>query len=89
MIGVLLALGKRHRAFPVLGVTLSILLLFTFVPPLTLFPNPVGLVWRTRGGYSYDPNLPFRNLFVVSGEPTVKLRPYLDRLIGQTGLDPL
>jgi hypothetical protein len=64
-------------------------LLFTFVPPLTLFPNPVGLVWRINGGYSYDPNLPFRNLFVISGEPTLMLRPHLDRLIGQTGLDPL
>jgi hypothetical protein len=89
VIGVLLALGKRHRAFPVLGVTLSIVLVFGFVPPLSALPNPIGLVWRAVGGYSYDPHLPFVNLWVVRGDPILKLRPYMDRLIGQVGLDPL
>jgi Tol biopolymer transport system component len=88
-IGLLFALGKRSRVWPGLGVLLSALLVCTYVPPATMFPNPVGIAWHVLGGYSYDPNLPFRNMFVVSGDPTAKLRPYLDRLIGQVGLDPL
>jgi len=89
MIGMLLALGKRHRAFPVLGVTLSIVLVFGFVPPLSALPNPIGIVWRMAGGYSYDPNLPFVNRWVVRGDPILRLRPYMDGLVGQVGLDPL
>ena len=90
MIGALFALGKRSREWPGPGRGAArALLLFTFVPPLTALPNPIGIVWRMVGGYSYDPNLPFKNLFVISGDPIPKLRPYLDRLIGQVGLDPL
>ncbi len=89
VVGVLLALGKHHRAFPVLGVTLSIVLVFGFVPPLSVLPNPIGVVWRMVGGYSYDPNLPFKNMWIVRGDPIPKLRPHMDRLIGQVGLDPL
>ena len=89
VIGALLALGKRSRAFPKLGIALAALWVFTYLPPLTALPNPAGLIWRAAGGYSYDPNLPFRNLIVISGDPAAKLRPYMDRLIGQVGLDPL
>jgi hypothetical protein len=89
VIGALLALGKRNRVFPKLGIALAVLWVFTYVPPVTALPNPAGLIWRASGGYSYDPNLPFRNLIVISGDPAAKLRPYMDRLIGQVGLDPL
>ncbi len=88
-VGLLLALGQRHRLWGILGVGLAVLLLFSYVQPLTALPNPAGVLWRTAGGYGYDPNLPFKNLFVIADDPTVKLRPYLDRLIGQVGLDPL
>lgn len=88
-IGVLLALGKRSRVWPGLGAMLALVLLFGFVPPLTAVPNPVGLVWRSVGNYRYDPSLPFKNLFVISGDPTARLRLHLDRLVGQKGLDPL
>jgi hypothetical protein len=71
------------------GILLSGFLVCTYVPPATVFPNPVGIVWHFAGGYSFDPNLPFKNLFIISGDPIAKLRPYLDRLIGQVGLDPL
>ncbi len=89
VIGALLALGRRSRVFPTLGLALAALWVFTYVPPLTALPNPAGLIWRAAGGYSYDPSLPFRNFFVLSGDPAAKLRPHLDRLIGQVGLDPL
>ncbi len=89
LIGLLLALGQRWRVWTWVGLALTVFLLFSYIPPLTLVPNPLGLFWRVVGGYGYDPNLPFKNLFVVSGDPTAKLRPHLDRLIGQTGLDPL
>ncbi len=41
------------------------------------------------GGYSYDPNLPFKNSFVLAGAPERTLRPRLDQLIGMVGLTPL
>ena len=88
-VGALFALGKRSRIWPGLGLVFSLVLLFGFVPPLTALPNPVGLAWRIAGEYAYDPRLPFKNVFVVSGDPTGTLRPRLDRLLGQTGLDPL
>lgn len=89
VIGALLALGKRNRVFPKLGITLAVLWVFTYVPPVTALPNPAGLIWRATGGYSYDPNLPFRNLIVIGGDPATELRPHMDQLIGQVGLDPL
>lgn len=88
-VGLLLALGQRNRVWTFLGIALAVLLLFTYVPPLSAMPNPAGLAWRVTGSYSYDPNLPFKNLFVLAGDPTAKLRPYLDQLVGQVGLDPL
>jgi Tol biopolymer transport system component len=89
VIGALFALGKRSRKWPALGVVLLTTLLFNFVRPLSALPNPISVIWRMVGGYSYDPNLPFINLWVVRGDPLPKLRPYMDRLIGQVGLDPL
>jgi len=89
VIGALFALGKRSRKWPALGAVLLITLLFNFVPPLSALPNPISGVWRMVGGYSYDPNLPFINLWVARGDPIPKLRPHMDRLIGQVGLDPL
>jgi hypothetical protein len=89
VIGVLFALGKRNRKWPALGAILLATLLFNFVRPLSALPNPISVIWRMVGGYSYDPNLPFINLWVARGDPIPKLRPYMDRLIGQVGLDPL
>jgi hypothetical protein len=89
VIGILFALGKRSRKWPALGVVLLITLLFNFVRPLSALPNPISVIWRMVGGYSYDPNLPFINLWVARGDPIPKLHPYMDRLIGQVGLDPL
>ncbi|MBN1888523.1 MAG: hypothetical protein JW850_11055 [Thermoflexales bacterium] len=89
LVGLLLALGRRRRLWAILGLALAAFLLLSFVPPLSALPNPAGLFWRVAGGYSYNPNLPFRNLFVMSGDPTEEIAPYLDDLIGQVGLDPL
>jgi len=89
VIGLLFALGRRSRVWPGMGVLLSAFMIWNFVPPLTAFPNPAGVVWRLVGNYSYDPNLPFKNLFIIGGDPVAKLRPHVERLIGQVGLDPL
>jgi Tol biopolymer transport system component len=88
-VGLLFALGKRSRVWPGVGIMLSATLVWSYVPPMTALPNPGGFIWRITGSYSYDPNLPFKNIFIVSGDPIAKLRPYMDHLIGQLGLDPL
>lgn len=89
IVGLLFALGKRNRVWSGMGIVLSAMLIWSYVPPLTALPNPGGLIWHVMGRYNYDPNLPFKNIFIVIGDPTAKLRPYMNRLIGQTGLDPL
>jgi hypothetical protein len=71
------------------GAILAGLLLTTYIPPLSAIPNPVGLFWRFAGGYSYDPNLPFRNSFVINGSPDRLLAPRLAVLLGAVGLSPL
>jgi len=63
--------------------------LATYVPPVSSIPNPAGLYWRVAGGYSYDPNLPFKNAFVIAGAPERTLQPRLGQLIGMVGLTPL
>jgi hypothetical protein len=87
----LAAYGLRQRphrqktaAYLLLG-----LLLIGYVPPFSYLPDPLGLLWRLGVPHVYDPRLPFGNRFVSAGDPTRQLRPYLDALIGQTGLDPL
>ncbi len=82
-------LRRRPRRHKIIGYALLGLLLITLVPPFSYVPDPMGLVWAQVGGHRYDPRLPFVNRFVISGDPTATLRPYLDGLVGQTGLDPL
>lgn len=77
--------ARRWRGWGLAGIGL---LLITAVPPFSYLPDPLGLWWSWRGGYVEDTQLPFANRF-VQGEATAALRPYLDGLIGQTGLDPL
>jgi len=65
-------------------------LLISFVPPFSYLPNPLGAYYLVRGGYRYDPRVPLLNGFATLGtDPTPLVRARLDRLIGQTGLDPL
>lgn len=63
--------------------------LIAYVPPFSYLPNPFGFYALWSGNYAYDPRLPWSNRFVIAGDPTADLRPFLDGLIGQTGLDPL
>lgn len=86
-----LGVWLRRQAGPikVVGYGLLALSLITFVPPFSYLPNPLGLYWAWNGSYHYDPRLPFVNRFVIAGDPTSVLRPFLDGLIGQTGLNPL
>lgn len=77
--------GRRRK----LGAGLLGLFLISFVPPFSYVPDPLGIVLTALGGYRYDPRLPLANRFVMRGDPTETLRPYLDGLIGETGLDPL
>ena len=88
-VGGLFVVGRRNRWPGVAGGVLAALFVFSFVPPLSVVPNPLGVYWRIAGGYSYDPKLPFRNQFVLAGQPEAQLRPHLDALIGQVGLSPL
>jgi hypothetical protein len=85
----LFALGRRNRKWSLAGVLFSLMLVFGFVQPLSVLPNPVGIVWRITGGYSYDPNLPFVNWWIVRGDPVPRLQPFMDRMIDEVGLDPL
>ncbi len=65
------------------------LFLISFVPPFSYVPDPLGVVLAVTGGYEDDLRLPFANRFLIAGDATRPLRPTLDALIGQTGLDPL
>jgi hypothetical protein len=88
-VGVLFVLS-RGRGWPALaGAVLAAVLLTGYVPPLSGLPNPAGIAWRLVGGYQYDPNLPFKNDFVIAGRPEQLLRAHLDGLIGAVGLSPL
>jgi hypothetical protein len=71
------------------GYAVVVLALMNFVQPFSFLPNPLGLFWQACGCYSYDPRLPFRNGFVVAGQPESLLAERLNGLIGETGLDPL
>jgi hypothetical protein len=87
--GALVWLRGRPRRLRGIGYALVALLLITFVPPFSYLPDPLGIVWTAVGGYAHDPRLPFADRFLVAGSPVARLRPWLDGLIGQTGLDPL
>ncbi len=88
-VGALFILTRKSLLPTLIGAALATLLLVSFVAPFSLLPNPVGLYYRLVGGYSYDPRLPFKNSFVIAGDPAATLRPYLDQLIGERGLAPL
>lgn len=87
--GALMWLRRQSGRRKTIGYLLVALGLLTFVPPFSYLPNPAGIYWAWAGGYAYNPRLPFINRFVIAGDPTAHLRPFLDGLIGQTGLDPL
>jgi hypothetical protein len=76
----------RWRRWGLLGIGL---LLITAVPPFSYLPDPLGIVWALRGGYVEDSRLPLANRFVLRENGSEQLRPYLNGLLGQTGLDPL
>lgn len=80
---------RKHRR--ALAAGLLALVLFSFVSPFSYAPNPLGLHYLLRGNYRYDPHSPFVNRFATLGtpDPTSALTAKLDRLLGQTGLDPL
>ncbi|MCL5952423.1 MAG: hypothetical protein M1132_12015 [Chloroflexi bacterium] len=82
-------LRRQSRAARTVGYVTLAFALVSFVPPFSYVPNPLGIYSAWLGSYSYDPRLPFVNRFVIAGDPTATLRPLLDALIGQTGLDPL
>lgn len=88
-VGALFILTRKSLAPTLIGAVLAALLLTSFIAPFSLLPNPLGLIYRVAGGYSYDPRLPFKNSFLIAGDPAATLRPYLDRLIGLHGLAPL
>jgi hypothetical protein len=88
-VGALFILTRKSLAPTLIGAVLAGVLLTSFIAPFSLLPNPVGLAYRVLGGYSYDPRLPFKNSFLIAGDPAATLRPYLDRLIGLRGLAPL
>jgi hypothetical protein len=82
-------LARNGRRWRVWGWAVIALLLVTYVPPFSYLPSPLaGIAFFTRG-FSYDPRLPFANRLLTPADPTAQLRPFLDGLIGQTGLDPL
>jgi hypothetical protein len=87
-VALLLWLRRRPRRSRRIGYALVALALISFVPPFSYLPNPVGAL-ASYTGFSYDPRLPFANGFLLAGDPQETLRPTLDALIGQTGLDPL
>ena len=87
--GAVLWLRGRPPQMRTIGYVTLGLLLITFVPPFSYLPDPLGIVWAVAGGYVHDPRLPFADRFLVAGFPEDSLRPWLDGLIGQTGLDPL
>lgn len=88
-VGVLFIFTRKSLVPTAIGAVVAGLLLITFVPPFSSLPNPAGLYWRAVGGYGYDPRLPFKNSFLIAGDPAATLTPYLDQLIGERGLSPL
>lgn len=86
---ILVWLRRRSSRMRIAGIIGVGLLLITFVPPFSYVPDPLGVIWGALGGYAHDPRLPFADRFLVAGSPVASLRPWLDGLIGQTGLDPL
>lgn len=89
LVGILFIFSRKSLLPTIAGTVLSGLLLISFVPPLSALPNPVAVYWRLAGAYDYDPHLPFKNSFLIAGNPDQDLKPYLDQLIGQVGLSPL
>jgi hypothetical protein len=89
LVGGLFVVSPRNRRLPLAGAIVAAFLLLDFIPPFSALPNPVGVYWRIRGGYAYDPRLPFANEFIMLGRPENDLQPYLRQLIGQVGLSPL
>lgn len=82
-------LRRRRTGWARLGFWLVLLALFTYLPPFSYVPNPLGIYWARVGGYSYDLRLPFWNGFAVASLPTENLQRTLDEFIGQRGaLDP-
>jgi len=80
------ALSRPHRAL----LFAAALLLVSFVAPFSYLPNPLGLAEMLAGSYTYHPGVPLVNGFAMLGaDPAPLVRERLDRLIGQTGLDPL
>lgn len=88
-VGGLFILGRQRPWTATVGGVLAGLFLISAIPPLSAVPNPAGLYYRLVGGYSYDPQLPFRNQFLIRGEPEALLSPHLKALIGEVGLSPL
>jgi hypothetical protein len=80
---------RRVRRWRRLGAAVVLLAVWTYLPPFSFVPNPLGLLWNLAGGYTYWPDLPFGNRFVIADDPTGTLAGGLETLIGQTGLDPL
>ncbi|MGQ0602243.1 MAG: zf-HC2 domain-containing protein [Anaerolineales bacterium] len=80
----------RRSVWPtIIGAMIAAVLLTGFVPPFSALPNPFGLYWRVAGSYSFDAQLPFKNAFIIAGDPAGTLHPQLEKLIGQRGLAPL
>lgn len=89
-VGVILTwLRRQSDRIKIRGYVIVALGLITCVPPFSYIPNPLGVYWAWFGNYAYDPRLPFGNRLVIAGDPTSAVSPFLDGLIGQTGLDPL
>jgi hypothetical protein len=80
---------RRVRRWRWVGAAVVLLAVWTYLPPFSFVPNLVGLLWNLGGGYTYWPDLPFGNRFVIADDPTRPLAGALEPLIGQTGLDPL
>ncbi len=80
---------RRVRRWRWVGAGVVLLAVWTYLPPFSFVPNPLGLVWNLAGGYTYALDLPFANGFVIANDPTSTLAGGLEPLIGQTGLDPL
>jgi hypothetical protein len=89
VVGGLFVFSRQNPRLATAGGALAAVFLVSYIPPLSAIPNPVGVYWRLAGGYSYDPQLPFKNQFLIAGRPEAMLRPYLDQLIGEVGLSPL
>jgi Tol biopolymer transport system component len=89
VVGVLFIFSRRSLWPVIVGAVLSAGLLTSFVPPFSALPNPAAFYWRAVGGYSYDPRLPFKNNYLIAGDPARDLKPHLDQLLGKIGLSPL